>query len=279
MNPPTWHAPTPLLTRYVAAPEELDEATAASVEQHLLACATCRAGAAAAADHDALEVSWALVADRIDRPPASLAERVLRLLGVRADHARLVAATPALRFSTVVAVVAIAVGLAVMARASDADGPYLTVAPLLPLLVVAMVFAGGGEPGGEVGLATPVHGAGLLLRRAAAVLIPTFVVLGLATVVLPTVGVVSLAWVLPALALVLGSLAVGTWWPVERTAAAAAAGWVVLVSAAQVVEGGQRVAQLAAFGPPGQLAALLAAVVAGAVLLARWDHLTTRVPS
>jgi hypothetical protein len=271
MSPPDWHAPAAVLARYLDEPEALDEPTAASLEQHLLACPACRHAAAELGDRELVAASWARVADIVDRPRASATERVLRAIGSRDDHARLVAATPVLRTTTAVLALGLAAVAAIVARVGGTDGPFLVLAPVAPLAAVALAFAAGADPAGEVAVVTPVHGAGLVLRRAGAVLGATCVLLGLASAALPEPGLAALAWALPALACALGSLALATWWRIEAVAATVAATWVVGLTVLRVMSGS--VGDTFVFRPPGQAVAVLATAVAAYGLVARREQL------
>lgn len=272
---PGWHAPANLLARFAAEPGLIDDVTAASLETHLVACSACRAHLAAAAPLDAA-ASWEAVADRIDRPRASLAERLLERLGVGGGLARLVSATPALRLAGLAVIAGLAAAAVALAREADAGGPFLVLAPLVPLAVVAATFAPAADPAGEAGVATPLHGAGLALRRASVVLGMTFVLLGLASVGVPGLGLESAAWVLPALALALGSLALGTWWRVEHCVAGLASSWLATIASLRLVEGRQfALGESAVFTTSGQVTALAVALLATAILTTRSDRFAT----
>lgn len=272
----TWHAPIDVLGRFARDPAGVDDATAASVETHLVACARCRAELSRLADPTLAATSWDAVADRIDRPRASVLERLLWLLGVRSGPARLAAATPGLRLSGLAAVAGLTAVAVVAARHADAEGPFLVVAPLVPLVAVAVTFAAATEPGGEAGVATAVHGTGLAMRRAAAVLVLAFAVLGLGALALPELGSAPLGWVLPATALAVGSLAVGTWVRVELGVGGLAAAWIVGVGAVRFLQGADsRFADTAFFTTAGQGVALALTALAAAVLAARADRYST----
>lgn len=271
-----WHAPRDVLARFAVEPAAVDAATAASVEAHLVACATCRSELARLADPELVAASWEGVADRIDRPRASLLERALELLGVGSGPARLVAATPGLRLSGVAAVIALTALAVVAARNADADGPFLAVAPLVPLAAVALTFAAARDPGGEAGVATAIHGAGLALRRAVAVLALAFSVLGLGALGLPTLGPTPLGWVLPALALASASLALGTWFRIEPVLVGLAGAWLSGVGVLRYLEGIERpFADSALFAAGGQALALAVALAGIAALGARADRYST----
>jgi hypothetical protein len=125
-------------------------------------------------------------------------------------------------------------------------------------------------------VATPVHGAGLLLRRSSAVLGLAFVLLAIAALTLPSLTGGPAAWVLPALALATGSLAVGTWVRVELAVAGFAAAWVAGTATARfLADRHEALADTAPFTAPGQGVAAAAAVLALVVLVKRADRYAT----
>ncbi len=273
---PGWHVPPSVLTRFALDPGAADDVTGASIETHLMSCPSCRGSLTTAAAPAAVALSWDAVADRIDRPRPSPVERLLERLGLRGDLARLVVATPALQLAGLVAIAGLAVAASVLSRSADAGGPFLVLAPLVPLAAVAAVFTPAADPAGETGVATPLHGAGLALRRAAFVAGTTVVLLGLAALAVPGVGLESAAWVLPALALAVGSLALGTWWRVEHCAGGLAIAWATVIGSVRLVEGRSIVLrETVLFSPSGQFAALALVLVAAAILTARSDRYAT----
>jgi anti-sigma factor RsiW len=211
----TWHADTALLTRY--ANGDLDEARAYSLEAHLLACDTCRAGVAGVSDHAQLDRMWAEVTEAVDAPKTGVVERGLVRLGVSDHVARLLAATPSLRLSWLGAE-ALALGFAVVAANSAITERgrslgtflFLVVAALLPVGGVAAAYGPGLDPTYEVSLASPMRSFGLLMTRAAAVLGTSTVLAGIAALSLPGMGWTTVAWLLPSLGLTLASLALAT---------------------------------------------------------------------
>jgi hypothetical protein len=275
MNETEWHAPAGLLARFAHDPAGLDDVTASSIETHLVACPACRALVAAAAPLD-VTASWAAVADRIDRPRPSLVERLLERLGIDDGFARLVGATPALQLSGLAAITGLSVVAAVLGRSANSGGPFLVFAPLVPLAAVAATFAPAGDPAGETGVATALHGAGLAIRRAAIVLGTTFALLALAGLTVPGQGLTAATWVLPALALAVGSLALGTWWRIEVAVGGLAAVWLCITTAAWVTAGRRlSFTESPIFGATGQVAALAATLLAVAILVARSDRFAT----
>ena len=270
-----WHVPPALLAGFADDPGAVDDITAASIDAHLLACADCRRALTAAAPALAA-TSWAAVADRIDRPRSTVLERLLRRLGVGSGTIRLLAATPALQAAGLVAVAVVAVAAGVLSRTAGADGIFLVFAPLVPLAAVAASFASATDPAGEAGVGTPLHGAGLVLRRASAILAVNLGLLGAAALALPDLGPSAAAWVLPSLALALGALALGTWLRAEVAVATLAGGWLLTVWSLWWLAGHHvAVADSATFTASGQLAALAAVAAAVIVLVARRDRFAT----
>ncbi|HVF74966.1 MAG TPA: hypothetical protein VM938_07950 [Acidimicrobiales bacterium] len=276
MTNATWHATPAVLARFANDPTAVDDATAASVEVHLLSCDRCRAEVARLAEPASTAASWDAVADRIDRPRVPLLQAVLQLLGFQSGPARLAAATPGLRLSGLTAVVGLTALAVTAARHLDAGGPFLMLAPLAPLAGVVLTFAAAADPAGESGLATAMHGAGLALRRATAVLVLAFTVLAIGAIAVPSLGSAPLGWVLPACAVALGSLALGTWVRLEAAVGALAATWVLGVGAVRYIDGFDRpFADTVFFTPAGQVIALALTVGAGIVLAARADRYST----
>jgi hypothetical protein len=275
MTTTTWHARPELLARFATAPDTIDGTAASSVEQHLMACAACRAVVAAAADPAETAGSWVAVADVIDRPRPSAVERVLAALGVSAGMARLVAATRELRVAwlvTVAGLVVLAVGLA---RADGSDGPFLVIAPLVPLAAVLLGFVPVADPGGEAGVATPVHGVGLTLRRVVAVVVPALVLVSLGAVAVPGVAGGGVTWLLPGLALAVGALAAATFVRVSVSAGGLGACWVALLGVLSVLDGGVAVGDTFPFAVAGQVTALALLALATAVLTGRRSRFST----
>lgn len=273
----SWHASTDLLTRYARRPEDLDSTTASSVEAHLMTCATCRQGVAASADPAVVAASWSAIADVIDRPREGLLHRVLCRLGLSAWTVRLVAATCELRLGWAAAVfgsVALGVGLA---RAGDSPGPFLAVAPLVPLIAVWLAFAPIAEPAGEAGVAAPMSGMALVVRRVFAVEVPALVVVAAAAGFVPDASRAGMLWLLPGLALAAGSLALGTSVRMVSAVGGLALAWCALVSAAALPHrrSGLGLVNSALFGPVGQLAAFGALLLAAVVCWRRRDRFST----
>lgn len=267
----TWHAGTAELSRYATG--EVDDATASSVEAHLISCAECRAQVASYVEPLRLDRLWAGMVDAVDRPRTCWAERLLIRLGV-ADHtARLLAATPSLQLSWL-ASVAVALMFSVVAAHGGSEGLtlFLTVAPLVPLAGVAAAFGPELDRSQEITAATPLAGWRLLMLRGCAVFSVTVALAGLAALALPEMRWTSAAWLLPALGLSLAALGLSTIMAVDRAAGAVAVAWVTVVLAASY---GERNG-LAAFGATGQACFVFVIAVAGAVVVRQRDAFEIR---
>jgi hypothetical protein len=230
----------------------------------------------AAADPALVAGSWAALADRIDAPRPTLLERLLHRLGMNSGVARLLAATPALQAVGLSTIAALAAAAVVLSRTADAEGPFLVLAPLAPLVAVAASFATTSDPVGEAGVATPLHGAGLVVRRAIAILGVSFGLLAVAALALPDLGPAAAAWILPALALAVAALACGTWMRVEVAVGALAGAWVLTVWSAWWLDGhAGAVSDSVTFAAAGQMAAVVVAAAAAALVIARRDRFAT----
>ncbi len=210
-------------------------AAAAAIEAHLMVCAQCRAELATTAiatdDRGATQQTmWDGILERVDRPTRSVTERVLGLIGVRDDIAKLLATTPALRLAWLAAVVLVAT-FAVLAGRIDSDGTWflLVVAPLLPVAGVATAFGPMLDPTYEIGVAAPMSGLRLTLLRTLAVIATTAPLLTVASFLAPGGRLDALGWVLPSFALVAITLALSTVTPPNRAGVIVGSGWLVAV--------------------------------------------------
>jgi hypothetical protein len=259
----TWHPDEALLARYAAA--AVDDADAAPVEAHLLACAACRADVAVRLPGPRLDAVWSDVVDRIDRPRVGVAERVLVALGVAPHLARLLAATPALTGSWVAAVAGVLLfGVLAAHLAEGGVSAFLALAPLIPLAGIATAYGPGVDPAYEVAAAAPMPSIRLLLLRALAVLASSCALVGVASLALP-VGWAAAAWLLPALALSLGALALGSVVDPLRASVGVAAAWATGVLAVTLGPGSADVL----LTPGAQLAAGGLAAIAGVAVALR----------
>jgi hypothetical protein len=261
-----WHADGEVLAAYGQG--RLDAAGRWSVEAHLSSCAACRLQARPLVDPARLRRLREELIAAVDVPRAGVAERLLVRLGV-ADHtARLLAATPALRGSWLLAVaatLAFAVLAAWVGRGPDATLGFLCVAPLLPLAGIAVAYGPGIDPTYEIGLAAPVRSFRLLLLRAATVLGTSTLLAAAASLTLPQLGWGAAGWLLPSLGLTAASLALATTVEPLRAIGVTASAWVVAVAVTVTPPAPSSVL----FATAGQVAFATLALLAAAVVLLR----------
>src|SRR5262245_38013756 len=223
-----WHLDDDTLRRYVERVDSLAEG--ASVEQHLLSCAQCRAKVNAAVDVIDLAAVWDRTRDTLEVPRPSGFERLLRAAGLPAHEARLVAVASAFRGAWLVGAAAVLAFAALAAAVGHARGVwlFLAVAPVVPCLVVASSYDPWLDPALEPELVTPYPALRLILLRTIAVLalaLPVVLLLGL---VIP--GDAPFGWLLPAVGFVAVVLAASTWVSPLRAAVAVSSAWLALVS-------------------------------------------------
>ena len=233
-----WHASDELLQRFVVDPAALDGAAAASLEAHLIACDRCRSSLNDDIGADQVATSWSSIAQRIDAAEALAAGTGARPTRcVRGDRSPDRRDTCAAGGSARGGRRRRSRGGRRAAEQPAASGGFLVIAPLLPLAVVAAAFAPTSDPAGEAGIATPLHGIGLVLRRSSVVLAAVFIVLGIAALAIGDLQAPVIGWLLPSWALAVAALALGTWLRAEVAAGALAFGWVVVVSLSRWMEG------------------------------------------
>lgn len=262
----SWHAPPELLAAYARG--EADHPSASSLEAHVIGCAACQAALAGLAEGERLERSWVEIRTALDAPRRGPLEALLARLGVSDHRARLLAATPSLGASWMLAV-ALSLGLAALAAQQGARAllVFLVLAALLPLVGVAAAYGPGIDPTYEVGVVAPMSGFHLVLVRAAAVLATTATLAGLAALTLPQVGWTAAAWLVPSLCLTVLSLALATCVAPLVAAGTVAFGWTAIVLATSWAADDR----LVAFGPKGQIALLILAAAAALVVARRRD--------
>lgn len=274
MNP---HPAPEDLDAYARSSESMPPVRASSVEQHLLACATCRGAVSKATPVGLVQESWTRVADVIDRPPRRVVASIVD--GLLPDrYARPVSATLGLQWAWLASTIALAVAAALADRVAETDRVFLSIAPLLAVAIVVATFAPAGEPGGEAAYASPEFGLALILRRLVAALLPALVVVALLAVFVADLDVGGLVWLLPALGLVSVTLALSTYVAVPVAAAGASTVWVALVvltgSATRFVAV-ERWSGVDVFDDRGQLVAAVATAVAVLVISLRKEHIAT----
>lgn len=270
----TWHADADVLAAYVAG--RLGRATAASLEAHLLACASCRSDIAPFAPSEQLAGNLALLHSRIDAPPVPRTERFLQRLGLPERITRLLVVTPSARLAWLIAVAGVMAAALIAADVSASSQramfAFLVGAPLVPLVVVTTTFATRSDPAREVVVATPTPAFDLLLVRAVAVLAPAVVLTAFAALVVPSQGAEGVLWLLPALGLATATLALASWLPVRAVSWLLGSAWVA--AAIVSVRGAPRtdlIERHIAFRPAGQVAMVAITLAAAAVVVLRRD--------
>jgi Putative zinc-finger len=266
-----WHADPALMAAYASG--RLDLARSASLEQHLVGCARCRAALAGHADSTVVESGWAGVVDALDQPRVRLLQRVLSRCGLSDSDAR-VAATASRARSAWLAACTVGVAFALaLPRPGDRLAPwFLVLAPLVPLTGVSFAYGRGSDPTYEIAVAAPMSKLRLVLLRSLFVLPFTAVVLFAGGSVLPGGLGTSALWLLPALAMVALTLAAEPWVGVGRAAAAVAFAWVGIAGTVAQASG----SVLTAFGVTGQITSILAVLAAAAVVLVRRSERASR---
>ncbi|GAA4587193.1 hypothetical protein GCM10023194_35410 [Planotetraspora phitsanulokensis] len=268
-----WHLPGELIQRYATG--RLEPVQVMSVETHLSRCAACRE--AVPYDEEWLATSWERIEDLVDRPSPRPAARLLHRAGVPDHLATFLAATPTPArgwLAAVGAVLTFAVTAAHLAGqdpfwAVHAVVPFLTIAPVLPLAGIALAYGPHVDPVHELQAATPMAGPRLLLLRALAVLVPAVVLTSIAAPFLPGPGRLAAAWLLPALALTAGTLALST----RVSPRLAAGGLVTAWLAALALEGGLAGHVFVFFSPAAQALYGTAAPILAVFAYRRRAHL------
>lgn len=223
----TWHLDQELADRYTGG--RVNDVLAASVEQHVIACADCRKLMAepSRVDTARLDAIWSEIEERVEAPKVGFVERFLRLLGVSDPTARLIAATPSLRGAWLTGVLALLI-IAFLAAHASRNGTVLFVAlaPVLPVLGVALAFGPQTDPTLEIAAASPYSLVRLLAARTSFVVSSTMVpAVGLALLA-PGRDWWSIAWLLPSLAMCSVVLATAARIEPHVTALTLSAAWI-----------------------------------------------------
>jgi hypothetical protein len=239
------HPDEGLLAGYAAG--TVDGVAAWSVETHLTGCARCRSVLSAHVDAERLARNRSVLLVRAAIGEEGQVRRVLRRCGLPDHVLRLLAATPSLRRSwllSVIAVLAVVAGEAAAARygwipalgpgriagyPGQFLAPFLLVAPLLVLAGVAAAFLPMFDPAYRLTVAAPFSGFILLLVRSVSALAAALVLAVAAAFAVPGPGWLPAALLLPSLAVCAFALAAAT--VVDPRAAAVVAGvlWVLPV--------------------------------------------------
>ncbi|WP_433723098.1 zf-HC2 domain-containing protein [Actinoplanes sp. CA-051413] len=257
-----WHADPDLLAAY--AHGRLDLARTASIEQHLLGCGRCRSAISVVADRPLLDRVWMDTKDIIDRPPASVGERILTAMGLAPPAARLAAKASRAHRAWLWSCALLA---AFAFAAPSTDGRlimwFLVLAPLAPVSGVALAYGPDTDPMHEVVATAPYPRLRLILLRSLLVVPVTGVLLLVTGLTVPGGPRTAALWLLPGLALSAVTLALESRFGALPVAAALSLAWVGFAVAARVSTG----SVLGAYEPVVQLVCLstVFAVVALAV--------------
>ncbi len=218
-----------------------------------------------------------VVMAEISAPRRGRLEQALLRVHVPESTARLVSATPALRVAWFVSV---AMVLAFAASAGDASwtdasrfAVLLTLAPLAPVVGVALSYGPHADRTHEIAVAAPLSGLRLALIRSITVLTASAALTTIGVLLAPSAGWLRVAWLLPSMATASATLALGSRFGIRPAAFGVAAVWLTLVVlVAQIADDGA-----APFGAGGQLAAFAVTCASAAALamgrrrLERWD--------
>lgn len=259
-----WHAPPELLRAYTEG--RLDAVLGASLERHVDQCADCRAAIRPHVEPPLLDAAWDGVRAGVESRQPPWAIRLACRLGLSEPKGLLLAAAASLRVAWLAGSV-VALGFAALAAAlSDLSRlwPFLLVAPLIPVLGVAVSYGPADDPFEALAVTTPHGRARLILLRTIAVLVTSVPVAFLMGFALPGPTWVAAAWLGPALAMLPVMYAIASFTGPRLAGSVVALTWsgVVMLS----------VRRLPATWPveaDQQLVYLILAVVALAVLFVR----------
>ncbi|WP_369222771.1 zf-HC2 domain-containing protein [Streptomyces sp. R39] len=297
-----WHAAEDLALRY--ADGSLPEADAWSLEKHLETCTACAtrvsaAVRATAAGAELAEIRGSVLTAATTRPeeargsdPCGSAARTRPApTGPRRTprlEPALWALGPALRGTWLLALLSVTLGALLLDHAAGYAATrtlLLTIAPVIPVSGVALSYGPHADPLHEITAATPSGGLRLALTRTAAVLGVSVPALTLTGAALPASGAPgAAAWLLPGLALTLGSLTLASYVGCRTATAVVAGGWLAAVLVPAVAAAGgplttRLAGRLATCFDGAQPGWAAAAVVCAALLAARrgaYDHLENR---
>lgn len=221
-----WHVDDVSLARWVEGSG--GSVAGASVEQHLMTCAPCRARVPAPPE---VPTVWARVQEELEAPPVTRLERVLQHLGLPASDARVVAVSPALRAAWLVGLLVLLAFVAAAASFGDGRGQwaFLAIAPLVPALAVALGYDPELDEAVEQECAAPYSRVRLVLLRSVALLVAAAPVLLVVSAVMP--GSIAFLWLVPAAGCTALVLAASTWVPPLTAVGGVATAWVLLVGA------------------------------------------------
>lgn len=260
----SWHIQGPTWQAYAAG--RLDPAAEAAVETHVTACPDCRAGARALPGVVDPGPLWQAVKADIDRPRLAAPLRMLARLGVPEDDLVVLATTRDLLRSWSIAIGAalLCAFLTALAPVQMPGGPqalFLILAPLIPALAVMATYDTT-DPFREVAEASPFPKLRLALLRTVAALAAAIPLTVAVALVVPGLQSYFATWLLPGLALTVGTLILLTWLTPWVAGGVVSVGWIVAASAAAGTRTIDAVTTTA-----GQTAFAVALVALGALLV------------
>lgn len=264
------HPSSVIVERYGSG--ALDAATSVSVELHLDRCAVCRAAVNATVPPSRFDDNWFMIVAELDAPRRGFLERAMVRLGMGADTARLMAATPSMRRSWYLAIAGVVLfGMSAAApnRPNSSILLFLALAPLIPVIGVGLAYGRGVDPSYEITVSTPVSGFRLVLLRASAVLAASIGIAGIASLLMVRRETLLVgAWLVPALALSAVCLALSTFLAPRLAAGIVTGCWLgaILLVSGNPENGAD---QLIAFRPAGQAIVALCGVIALIVVVVR----------
>jgi anti-sigma factor RsiW len=221
------HPSERLVTRYARGEVDIPADQVWAVESHLESCAACRARLANVVEGSTSALLEAVWTDLEPRLAPRSRPRLHPLRGLTGWTTP--AMVPWLVMMTAVTLLALLFDR--FAKEPDSQvSLVLLLAPVLPVLGVAVSWAKALDPMHEIVTSTPRAGLRLLLRRTVSVLvvvIPTLLVAGQ--------GSSTALWLLPCLAFTTGTLALGGLVGVTRAAAGLIAAWAAVIVAPTVV--------------------------------------------
>ena len=207
-------------------------------------------------------------------PRRSRLERLLLVCRMPEPTARLVAATPALRWAWIAAVGVVLLFAAGAAgegwRDADRLAVLLALAPLVPVVGVAAAFSASTDPAQEVATAAAISGFRLLMIRTLSVLGGSIAVtLAITLLSRHADGWLRVAWILPGLATTSATLVLATRTRIATAAGVIACAWLVIVIVISEIADDA----IAPYRWPGQLVAIAVTACASAILVGRRRHL------
>jgi hypothetical protein len=226
--PDVWHPDETGLAQYVSGRPTV--AAAASIESHLLGCGSCRAEIRAMAPlaivHDGRD--RLRVAMQVGTRP--LLVRLAERLGLSDATATLITESRAMSDAWLLSL-ALVLGFAALSETFSGwlgDALFLLVAPLVPVIGVALAYQNTDPTLERIARSAPYSSLRLVLLRTISVLVTSVPMCLVAAFVVAGAGGL-VAWLLPALAFTALLLALATRVAVELAAAAVSLGWAFVI--------------------------------------------------